>query len=368
MGEFNIVTSLVVDNEEQDQKIHYPMIGHFDRHKKQSIYWKLAYAYFAVSTRINPGQNHILFTNDLSQTVLRRFDFKKELQKLDVDIKILPFQKYYIPGTLIGRFKNTLYKLEVYDALQDVEGNSVFMDLDCLWTDKWENLSEILHQYDLLVLDRTVRRSETEKVRIKKEMGEMFKKMDSKYPVQYPNWYGGGFIGGSPASFKKLSTRIKEVFDILVARAREGTKYVLPYNGESMLDGDENIQSYVCNEMDFKLFDVDPYVKIVFTSISFNNASTEDYKYKIWHLASEKLRGLSLLFNEVKNENSPFWSLPHHEIKYFIGKYVGIDKKPVQLKLKQLLYRTQVLLSGLSHPRNFFTHFRYYVFQFFGLR
>ena len=93
-----------------------------------------------------------------------------------------------------------------------------------------------------------------------------------------------------------------------------------------MLDGDENIQSYVCNENNLKLFDASKYVKIIFTSISYNNASKNDYKYVIWHLASEKLRGLSLLFYDIKNNNSQFWSLQSDDIKYFLGKYVGIDK------------------------------------------
>lgn len=196
----------------------------------------------------------------------------------------------------------------------------------------------------------------------------MFRKIDPNYPVEEPAWYGGGFIGGSPLAFQKLSTSIKTIFDMLVDRARKGITYELPHNGESMLDGDENMQSYVCNEMDLTLFDVNPYVKIIFTSISFNNASPQDYKYKIWHLASEKLRGLSLLFNEVKHKDSSFWSLPVDQIKYFIGKYVGIDRKPLQLKVKQYRYRVEDLLSGLRRPRTFLSHFRFYVFQFFGLR
>jgi hypothetical protein len=366
MSIYNVVSSLAVDNAEQDGGVSYPMIGHFDKQMKQVIYWKLAYNYFAVSTRINPEMNHILFTNDNDNPSLKGFDFKHEIRKLGVDIQILPFSKYYISGILFGRFKNTLYKLEVYDQLQYVNGYSVLMDLDCLWTAKWDNLDDLLNKYDLLVLDRNYNRKN--KDHITKEMGELFQEINPDYPVKYPVWYGGGFIAGNPDSFRILSNKIKQIFDLLVSRANNNIHYTLSYNGQTMLDGDENIQSYVCNDSNLGLYDVNNYVKIVFTSISYNNASKEDYKYVIWHLASEKLRGLSLLFNEIKNSDSIFWSLQKDDIKYFLGKYVGIDKKPFQLKITQLIDRSTTVFSAIRYPKHFLLHFRYYLLLFLGLR
>lgn len=368
MSLYNIVAALAIDNSEQDGNILYPMIGHFDKQMKQALYWKMAYVYFSVSSRINPRRNHILFTNDDSNASLDGFDFKRELQQLGVDIRILPFSKYYISGDRYGKFKNTLYKIEVYDQLQYLKNCSVLTDIDCLWASQWENLDQLLDRYDLLVLDRSSHQAPEKRNRIVSEMGSVFRQIDPEYPVQNPHWYGGGFIGGKPESFRILGEKSKQLFDLLVAQANDHIVYTLPYNGESMLDGDENIQSYVCNASSLKLYDINDYVKIVFRSRRFNNATPEVYRYPVWHLASEKLRGLSLLFQEVKSSRSVFWTMSKDEIKYFLGKYAGIEIKPARLKVRELADRIGIILSALGRPKRLLNHFKYYVLLLLGLR
>jgi len=367
MSLFNIVAALSIDNSEKDEHIPYPMIGRFDKQTKRIIYWKMAYVYFAVSARINPRRNHILFTNDDSHPVFNGFDFKQELQRLGVDVRILPFSKYYLPGRL-GKFKNTLYKIEVYDQLQYLKNCSVLTDIDCLWASKWENLGRLLDQYDLLVLNRSAQQPPEKRDRIMSEMGDVFRQIDPEYPARYPHWYGGGFIGGKPGSFRILSESAKRLFDLLVDRAQSGVVYTLPFNGESMLDGDENIQSYVCNATQMKLYDASDYVRIVFRARRFSNATPEVYQYPVWHLASEKLRGLSLLFQEIKSSRSVFWSLPKDEIKYFLGRYAGIESKPLGLKVRGLIDRSATTLAALGRPRRFANHLKHYILLLLGLR
>ena len=130
---YNIVSSLSVDLKIEDQQVFHPIMGSRTSPAKRRIYWKAAYNFFLSSTINNPGQKHILYTNDEEEYSYRGFQFKNEIKKLGVDVRYLPFSKYYIPGDLSKRFKNAYYKFEVISALQYEPLPSIIMDLDCLW-------------------------------------------------------------------------------------------------------------------------------------------------------------------------------------------------------------------------------------------
>ncbi len=340
----NIVSSLSVDNYQKDDRVKYPLIGKKSFQEKRTIYWKCAYVFFYNSIRINSTFNHLLFTNDDKSFVLDGFNFQKEIEKLGVEIRYLPFSTYYILGELSKAFKNAYYKFEVIHALKNEMHNSILMDLDCIWVNKIEELNLCFNEYDYLLYDpyKEARGGDPFKKHphdiSMKDMGDVYRKFDENYPVRYPVWYGGEFIGAKPEGFEVLDRYIKKSFNKVISDIKEEKYYFFP-NGDTLLDGDEYISNYVLNCLSVKRLILNKYIKRIWTRTEENNAQKSDLNLAIWHLLNEKMYGFDTFFEKIKRnhdksifdsnlEIGKYFNIPNKSFKYsFISNYRHWIKK-----------------------------------------
>ncbi len=321
----NIVTCLAIDQQPSDHSIKYKAIGRVSRDMKRKIYWRLVYVYFAISVRNNPHFHHIFFTNDQDDFVLEGFNFSEEVRKLGVEIRFLPFTQFYIPAGHSKLFKNAYYKFEVFRELASEQIPSVYTDIDCIWVRHWQNLTDLLDEYDILIYDVYER---SDKPHIKhpnntsmKEMGDVFRSIDSDYPSEFPIWYGGEFLGAKPEIYNRITHKIEQVYRQILGSDKES--FLLP-NGESMLDGDEYLSTYVYNYFDWKVFHVNSHIRRVWTQYNYKTTRPSDMDLCLWHLPAEKLSGFPLVFKRLREKST-------NELDYFgpdqislLANYLGI--------------------------------------------
>ena len=349
---------MCVDVGQSDGVSNYPMITN-NPERRRIIYWRCVMTFFLTSIKYNRQDRHILFTNDNEPIIIDDHDVKHELEKRGVEIRIMPFTQFN-PGSHSRTFRNAFYKLEVLDALANEKNPSILLDNDCIWSKRDDRLFSLLAEGNYLFLEDTYQRSETP-LRKKpfnlsmKEMGDCFKSIPVlKSYKDYPVWYGGELIGGSPYLFRRISEALKKTMAYCISQSESGNEIVFQ-NGNSIFHGMELITSYVYNSFDdIDIYDTQgEFSKRMWTIGWPNNYQEGDITLAIWHVTAEKESGLKRIYYELIKESSPFWTEPDSDQAKFLGSFVNIPNKKF-LAIYQVIFRGKELIKSLFRKMNLY--------------
>lgn len=384
---YNIVTIVCVDESEADANVFYPSTKSLSQTDRRIAYWQMAYTCMATSVRCNPDKNHLVYTNDQQEIIADDINLREKFKDIGVKIVYFPYTKFN-PGKYARLYKNAMYKLSVCMDFANYDQPSVYIDSDCVWVRPNQDFDVLLTQSPLLlVIDicgyfyamENPAKKMRENLTIK-ELGEFFKNIDPNYPDQFPVYYGGELVGGSPSLFRELNEEMEELFDFLMEQASKNIFYYIDVTPENtikgqhqaitkynMFDADQLINSFIYNKRRFKnrLFSVENlFCRRVFSHPALNEIYETDTKLTIWHLIHEKHVGLPLIYKEAINPNSDFWKVPLQQFASYLGAYVGIPKRKVYPSMK---YKIAFLLANLykkiGSPR-----FIVYIYQKLNLK
>jgi hypothetical protein len=372
---YNIVTIICVDTSEEDAKIFYPSSKNVSQKERRHTYWQMAYTSIASSVRCNPDKNHLIYTNDEQDVIIHGVDLRKRLHEIGVKIVYFPYIKFN-PGKYARLYKNAMYKLSVCMDFANYDQPSVYIDSDCLWVRPNHDFDVLLTQSPLLLvidicgyfyaMEKPWEKT-TENLTIK-DLGECFKNIDPNYPEQYPVYYGGEVVGGSPSFFKELNEEMQSLFDFLMEQASKEIFYYINVAREStqkgkdeiieqysMFDSDQLVNSFIYNKSRFKnrLFSIENlFSRRIFSHPMLNEVYEHDTKLTIWHMLHEKHVGLPLIYQEAINPDSDFWKVPIQHFAAYLGKYVGIPKREKYPSMKyKLAYALANVYVKLGSPR-----------------
>jgi len=322
-----LVTSLAVDTESQDRKIRYPQISRLTPEKRRLAYWRCAVGFFSTSARCNPHWTHVLYTNDSDPVRIGLMDIRLFLGELGVTIRHLPFENYRPPHGLSTTFRNAFYKHEVLEAAaSDHEGGIILLDCDCISSRHEPEIASLLCGNSLLLLDVAPHRDPFHRTQgiSRADMGQFFRAFDSSYPVRYPRWFGGEFVAGPAPLLRRISKEFKATFRMVTDHPEAANLRIS--SGQTMLDNDEFIASYVYNRSDISHRDAGAFVKRMWTGEDASRCE-DDRRYAIWHLPNEKNTGFPLLFAQCIDPASEFWRVPLNDLPAFLGGFFGVPHR-----------------------------------------
>lgn len=307
--------------------------------------------FFATSTRCNPDASHILYTNDDNPILVKGVDIRKFLAGLGVEVRFLPFTQFKPPLGYSEAFKNAFYKLDVIKALGMEENKAtILLDSDCVWTKPGKALEKLIKPNTLLLYD--VYKSYSDKkdkhYRTRVGLGSLYKELNQEYPKKEPIQFGGELIAGNSKSFREISTRLEEAFDLVLSKANNS--YLRVDDENTIFDGDEFLSSYVYNDMALEYINADLFLKRIWNSLKYSNASESDLQLTIWHIPSEKTQGIPLIFKKVMNKNSAFWQVPLNRFTFYLGGYLGVPKQVSHQRYYMLVSKVfEALLRHVVH-------------------
>ena len=340
----NIVTSVSVDVDKED-KTEYPMLKGID--DKRIVYWRCVMTFCMTSSKFNPNVSHIVYTNDekLEDFAIHGYGVKDLLSKLGIKLVELPFDKFD-PKKYSKRFRNAFYKHEVINALAQLDGSSILLDSDCIWTKSCVDIFKKIDNDNCLLLQDTYQRSSTPKLRSPhnlsmEDMGKLYARIPiMKTQADYPVWYGGELIGGNPKHFEIVANSIREVLKYCQNQEDIQKDSMTFANGNSIFSNDEFISSYVYNSLiDIPIHDTfGSFSKRMWTLPNSYNSEEEDLNLPIWHLPAEKESGLIELFHELVDPKSFFWESTE-PLAEFLGRFFNIPKPKTSIDsaLKQMI-------------------------------
>ena len=197
-------------------------------------------------------------------------------------------------------------------------------DSDCLWNQPSEELKSIVLSDKVLLYD--VMKMNDQPNNLSSDLlGKLYLEIDPKYPTPFPKCYGGELIGGKSNMLRVVSEECERFFNLALDKC--STQSLLSKDGIGVFDGDERISNYVYNKGIVDIYDVEGYIRRIWTATHLHTVRSSDIEIPIWHLPSEKTSGLQQLFNKSVKDESTFWSTPLEQFNRYLGEYVGIPEK-----------------------------------------
>lgn len=310
----------------------YPAIGKtVSSDARRAIYWNNVLVFCATARRCVPDARVCVYTNDDADLDLGGTTLHRALDDLQVARIALPYEKFCPPPGASRKFRNVFYRFDVIRALTETltqDDAALLLDSDCVWTRAAADAAQKIPAAGLWL--STPRPLYPPHLRYpfqscRADFGALYRALSTGYPEPFPKYYGGEFIGGGRAAFQTLDAALDSVWQRVDALNKQ--QPVRLANGESVYDNDEYILNFVYNSGSLPVTLATGWMRRVQTLEGLRNVQPDDMNLTLWHLPSEKRRGLLLLAAQALGRASSFWHTPLVEFANYLGAYVGIPKR-----------------------------------------
>ena len=342
---YNVVTCICVDTAQADDGTVYPLLGNLSAEERRLQYWKLAWVLMITSRLCQPEQRHMVYTNDPAPVMADGQDLKALLATHGVEVVVLPFQDFLAPKRTLARFANAFYKLEVFKALAQLDKPSILLDNDVVWAHRNAELEQALAQGQTMFYD-IYERSATPDSRqflgvSMRDFGQYFKDLDPSYPQALPVTIGGEVAAGAPAMFGDLYAYLHPTFWEMIKRIQQGPPLPGGERSRVFINGMETLLSMGVNRLEGLQW-MNPYIKRFYNIGFLKNIKPGDERKPIWHLPSEKHRGLANLYAFIMEGDTRFWHASPEERAKFMGDLVAVPKRRIRRETDPTWWQDQV--------------------------
>lgn len=327
-----VATFMCVDMDAARDASWYPAIGKtISSAARRALYWNNVLVFCATARRGVPDARVCVYTNDNADLDLGRTTLQRALDALQVTRVLLPYEKFCPPPGASRKFRNAFYRLEVIRVLAETlpqNDAALLLDSDCVWLRAANDTAQKIPAAGLWL--STPRPLYPPRLRYpfqqsRADFGALYLALAPGYPEPFPKYYGAEFIGGRRAAFQQLSAELDRVWQRVDEMSRQ--QPVRLANGESIYDNDEYILNFVYNSGSLPVTLATGWMRRVQTLEGLRNVTPDDMNLTVWHLPSEKRRGLLLLAAQALDPASPFWRTPLAAFANYLGAYVGIPKR-----------------------------------------
>lgn len=258
----------------------------------QDVYWRSITVGFATS-RIQHGDSvrHVLITNAAPPNTVDGFDLAGLFARFGIEVVVVPFA-HAVPATLSPSYRGCFFKL---DALQWLAGTldddqvGYLVDGDCVWLGPASRLDSRIRHFGVSVLDLELDPYELINDITRIDAQAIYAQLD--LPIDLggaaPPHYGGEFYAGTGRNLRDLVQAAE-----LVHRAN------LDAHGRGLaaLPTEEYVLTAAAQMVGASPRATYGLVRRLWTEESFRTVRASDPKLDLWHVPSEKTRGLARLF------------------------------------------------------------------------
>lgn len=331
----NIVTTICTD--QNDRSYNYQLY-YQNNEEKRKTYWKCAVTFFASANRIYPEQHLILFTNDQKPVVINGTNIRDFLENLGVEIRVSDYT-YRPPAKYSNYLTNNFYKFDTIKGLAMEDNPSVLLDSDVFFTRRDDLFLKLVEDGKTLLYDvyrKTDPDDRSNNQISRRDQAVMFRELDPAYPVEYPVFFGGEIISGSPGIFRAIDREFIKIFKYVIDRYEKPPAFP---SGRRFLDGNETIGNFIFNKVVANHEDASRFIRRIWTLKGTSAVAPEVVDLPLWHMISEKDKGIPLIFDEVLKSKSEFWSTSLADFNMYLGGYLGVPERRHEYA-KPKLYRT----------------------------
>ncbi len=345
----NILATWIHLDGHDDESIYPQMGARSTSQVFQNTYWRCVVTFFATSERTNGGSvRPVLFTNAKTFPVVDGVDVKEFLDKLGVEVRIVPFT-YKPPEGYYPAWRNQFYILDILKDLATIEDAKryVVLDSDCIIAAPLDGLYDEIDKSEVVLLVGSEDLDWSTNGLTCHQMKDIFEELDGK-PMDFtPLYYDGELFAANAKGLSKLVAEIDPIWQASLERFQQGK---LKFNEEAHFLG------YLYHRTGYAPGDQTKRVRRIWTQAPYVTTVASDADVEVWHLPAEKTKGLRQVFVDIRKPESWFWKNSDlAQWRATIADMVGIgtisSKKRSQDFWNKVRARTETLLAGASVKR-----------------
>lgn len=301
---------------------YYSNVGRGTTDHAQKIYWRnIAVMFASANKQFLQPRDFLAFSNALPPD-----DEREVLDRLGVNFVDVGFHQPY-PPDFYPRFRGAFHLFDVMEWFASrltADDRALIVDPDCVWVRDPGHLLSALGQQGVLASSVPYPPGRKANGVSRNDMTTIFREMTGLGVPEPPPYIGGEFLGITGATASRLSVAAGEATQANVARFQAGLR---------TLNTEEHILTYIFWRLGLRA-NCDGLMRRIHTSPLWRSVSADprEYEFKLvlWHLLSEKKRGLYDLYNEIRVPASLFWDLEEDEFREYVARRTGVIRGPVR--------------------------------------
>jgi hypothetical protein len=256
------------------------------------------------------------FDLELVTDVAPPTSFANHMRTFDIGVRLVDFT-HSPPAGFWPQFNASLYTLDAVAALarRSTDDPVILIDPDCLCVGSLGRLVDAVEIADFAAFPTGVPSDEVCHGLDASKAAYLHRQLD-------PSLSGAGiYYGGECYVFRP--SRVRPILQ----RAETAWRFALDRNakGEMHFATEEHLFNYALRG--FTVSNLDADVKRIWTAPVYRNVSGDEFQLALWHLPSEKDRGIAALYEVLEDPSSWWYTASADEFVRRAGAAVGIPHR-----------------------------------------
>ena len=242
--------------------------------------------FFCNRKKTNPGYRFVLFTNTSLAPSKRTSSLINFIQSLGVEI-IFTDLTYKTPDGFYGAWRNQFYVIDILERAENLDmGDLLLLDSDCIFVKPVDELFAKISTHGALAYDLDYPDTHDINGLTRIQLQSVFQELGVTSKENLARYAGGEFIGISAEFRHRMLTTIREGWKHNLERFSLGLR---------KLNEEAHLLSYAYTVHNIPYASANPFIRRIWTSRIYRNASKSDLDLMIWHVPAETKVGIPLI-------------------------------------------------------------------------
>lgn len=298
--------------------------------KHQNIYWRCILVFYATSKRFNKNEKHLLFTNAGQLPILDGRAVSDVLKELEVQVIHTDFN-YKTPKNYFGSFQNQFYEFSILEYIaqndQNLNDNYLILDSDCIFIKPVQPLFDAAAPEGFISFKDPVKPDYVINGLSRNNLKTLYQELLQTEISEIPDYHLGEFLLCSVENIQKIYKDFQELWPKLLEQNEKG---LMKFNEEA------HTLSYLYFKNGFRASKDTSFMRRIWTNpVFYRDVQPADTNLIIWHLPSEKIFGIHILYELFFNRSANFGlNITDHDFILIVQKAVSVPKLTLRKKLK----------------------------------
>lgn len=283
------------------------------RHSALETYYKGIVVTLASLARHNPNFSLLCITDSPPPPA-----YSLALASVGAKVELLEFTHRPPPG-FYPTFNASIYTVDAltYLARSNPDSMVMLLDPDVLCTGPVVGLYQYIQEGQLGALDIRLPIDEASQGLSALQAQELHRLLDPRLSG-LPVHYGGECYAGRGRDWLPVLSRAESAWAFSLDRFQS-------YADAPRLVTEEHLFNFALRDSDVR--DLSPYIRRIWTAPTFRNVRADDYRLPLWHLPSEKDRGIIALYEAALDRRGWFWTEPEECLRNRLRKRMGLGRR-----------------------------------------
>lgn len=282
---------------------------------RRGVYWQNIAVLMATARTFAPsGTELVVFSTDLPTAEAAPILARADVQIIDVPFKYSPPENFY------HAFNGAFYLFDAMKWCIDNKGDGhdyLFLDPDCIISGDIRDIGIMLRDYDIIAYELPYRQDWQNSSLLHEDLCALAKEYSGLSDVSSFKQYGGELYAFNAKGLQQVTSALPEVWGVNLQRFA---------SGKAKFNTEEHLISYIFWRDALRICEANGrFVKRFWTGSRYRNYRKGEEALPIWHLPSEKERGIRRVFHDLAQRKLQLDASDGQRVKAYLASAVGLQ-------------------------------------------